>query len=105
MAEHASSIPTPKIPRPHATDERFAKWWAAAQACDARADAAEADAEVAAIMGEKHQYEVHIAEHAAVGPGGLLIKSRLLLRLLETDRDVFAGGLAAEIVGHLEGMA
>ncbi len=105
MAEHANSIPAPNVPRPHATDERFSTWWNAALACDARADAATSDDEVERIMTEKHVYEDRIAGHEAVGSGGVLIKARLLLRLMETDRDVFAMGLATEVVASLEGRA
>lgn len=103
MALDANSTPSSKIPRSHATDERFATWWANALVCDARVDALGlTDSQVEAIMAEKHGYEDHIANHEAVGPGGALVKAKLLHRMLVTDGDDFNAGLAADVVVHLE---
>lgn len=103
MALEANSTTAPAVLRPHATDERFAIWWASVLSCDSRAEiAGKSDAYVATVMAEKHEYEAHIAGHEAVGPGGALVKAKLLQRMLVTDLDIFNAGLAADVVVHLE---
>lgn len=103
MALDANSTTAPAVLRPTASDKRFAIWWANALACDARVDALGlTNSQVEAIMAEKHGYEAHIATHEAVGPGGALVKAKLLHRMLVTDRDHFNAGLAADVVVHLE---
>ena len=105
MASDANSTPAPEISRPPATDEVFASWWRVFLTLCRAEEHAETDCEVERIVAERHLYEAGIANHTATSLGGVLAKARLLQRLLETDRDVFAAGLAGEIVQYLEGQA
>lgn len=104
MALDANSTTAPGIPRAHATDERFAIWWASVLSLDARVEALPSDDEdaVAALMAERHVWEGHIGSHAVTGPGGVLIKARLLHSTLRANLEPFMASLAADVVSHLE---
>ncbi len=104
MAIHANSIPAPIEARPQATDERFEKWWAAILGLDTRISALDPlnDDAVSALCAEQRGYEARIAAHDSAGPGGVLIKARLIHRAVTIDLDPFLAGLAAEVVAHLE---